>query len=222
MLHSVPYLRVANVQRGHLDLEEVFEIDATQREIDDLALRTGDMLLNEGGDRDKLGRGWVWEDQLPLCIHQNHVFRARLYVDGIDPKLISIYGNAFGQPWFVDEGKQTTNLASISKSKLSRFPVPLPPADEQIVLAERVFTLLAAVDTLGARVHAAGERPAMLERAVLAKAFRGELVEQDPADESAAALLARVRAQPSAVVPTRARQRRNRVAVEGDEASDGV
>lgn len=97
-----------------------------------------------------------------------------------------------------DEGKQTTNLASISKSKLSRFPFPVPPADEQVVLAERIFALLSAIDTLAARVAVAANRSADVERPALAKAFRGELVEPDPADEPAAALLGRLRANAAA------------------------
>jgi type I restriction enzyme, S subunit len=185
VLLQVPYLRVANVQRGHLKLAEVLDIEVTQREIDALALEPGDILLNEGGDRDKLGRGWVWEGQIPLCIHQNHVFRARLYDRGIEPRLVSTYGNAFGQPWFVDEGKQTTNLASISKTKLSRFPVPVPPAAEQVVLAERIFTILATLEQLASRVSLMGEHLARAELATLTKAFRGGLVPQDPTDEPA-------------------------------------
>jgi hypothetical protein len=77
-LREVLYLRVANVQRGYLDLSEVKTIEATEAEIRDLRLEIGDILFNEGGDRDKLGRGWVWAGELPECIHQNHVFRARL------------------------------------------------------------------------------------------------------------------------------------------------
>jgi type I restriction enzyme, S subunit len=77
---TIPYLRVANVQRGYLDLSEVKTIEAPDADIKDLRLMPGDILFNEGGDRDKLGRGWLWEGQLPECIHQNHVFRARLYL----------------------------------------------------------------------------------------------------------------------------------------------
>jgi type I restriction enzyme S subunit len=73
-LRSVPYLRVENVQRGYLNLDQMKMIEATEAEIDDLRLRVGDVLFNEGGDRDKLGRGWVWQAALPECIHQNHVF----------------------------------------------------------------------------------------------------------------------------------------------------
>ena len=126
-LRSVPYLRVANVQRGFLDLSELKEIEATEAEIEELSLRTGDILFNEGGDRDKLGRGWVWEGQVPLCIHQNHVFRARLLLGEIEPRFVSSYANEYGRRYFFDEGKHTTNLASLGMTKLKGLPIPLPP-----------------------------------------------------------------------------------------------
>src|SRR5262249_51233767 len=80
---KVPYLRVANVQRGYLDLSEIKEIEATEAEIQAMRLQRGDVLLIEGGNREHLGRGWIWEDQLPECIHQNHIFRARLRDSGM-------------------------------------------------------------------------------------------------------------------------------------------
>ena len=86
---EVPYLRVANVQRGHLDLREITSIRVSPRKAEILRLLPGDVLLNEGGDRDKLGRGWVWEGQVESCIHQNHVFRARIRNGRIDPYLLS-------------------------------------------------------------------------------------------------------------------------------------
>jgi type I restriction enzyme S subunit len=203
----VPYLRVANVQRGRLDLTEVLEIEATRRDIDELSLLSGDILLNEGGDRDKLGRGWIWEGQLPVCIHQNHVFRARLYDRAMEPRLVSTWANAFGQPWFVDEGKQTTNLASISKSKLSRFPVPVPPAAEQSALVALTTRMLGMLDALASRIVSAQRRIKRVEQAALAKAFRGELVPQDPADEPAEVLLARLRAAKAEEAPVARRSR---------------
>jgi type I restriction enzyme S subunit len=146
---SVPYLRVANVQRGYIDLSEVKYIDAPEVDIAALRLQCGDVLFNEGGDRDKLGRGWIWEGQLTDCIHQNHVFRARFFVSEISSKLISWWGNSFGQDYFSREGKQTTNLASINIAKLSAFPVPIPPVAEQdrlVVELERQSSIIAAVE----------------------------------------------------------------------------
>ena len=130
-MREVPYLRVANVQQGYLDLAEMKTILAEEEEIEALRLVKGDVLFTEGGDRDKLGRGWVWNREIEDCIHQNHIFRARLLSGLIEPKFVSYHGNCFGQRWFVRTGKQTTNLASINKGVLSRFPIPLAPVEEQ-------------------------------------------------------------------------------------------
>ena len=131
---TLPYLRVANVQRGRLDLAEVKSIICPSERIESLLLQKGDVLLNEGGDRDKLGRGWVWNNQIERCIHQNHVFKARLACKDIQPKFISHYANMEGGRYFQQEGKQTTNLASISLSKVRSLPIALPPAAEQASL----------------------------------------------------------------------------------------
>ncbi|WP_141593672.1 restriction endonuclease subunit S [Myxococcus sp. AB056] len=198
-VRPVPYLRVANVQRGFLSLNEVKTIAATEAEIEELCLRDGDILFNEGGDRDKLGRGWVWSGELPECIHQNHVFRARLRTPEIVPKLVSMYANWFGQAYFRGHGKQTTNLASINLKTLSKFPFPLPPGNEQRRIVAKLEALQAhsrrAKDSLDAI-------PALLERfrqSVLAAAFRGDLTRDwrkaNPDVESASKLLERIRAE---------------------------
>lgn len=174
-LREVPYLRVANVQRGWLDLKEVKTILATEAKIAALALQPGDIFFNEGGDRDKLGRGWVWEGQLPECIHQNHVFRARLHDPAAQPRFYSWFGNTFGMLYFFDEGKQTVNLASLSKSKLSSLPVPLPEVEEQAEIVRRVDILLSVAHQLAGRIDAATAQVERTQGAVITKAFRGEL-----------------------------------------------
>jgi len=193
-LRSVPYLRVANVQRGYLDLEEVKTIEASEDEIADLELLPGDVLFNEGGDRDKLGRGWVWDGQIKDCIHQNHVFRARLLSKGILPKFLSWYGNSIGQRYFNDEGKQTTNLASLNMTKLGRLPVPIPPAAEQKRIVAEVDRRLSVIDELEMQVEANLKRAERLRQAILKRAFEGKLVPQDPNDEPASMLLERIKA----------------------------
>jgi type I restriction enzyme S subunit len=167
----VPYLRVANVQRGYLNLEEVKTIEATQADIEELRLQPGDVLFNEGGDRDKLGRGWIWEGQLAECIHQNHVFRARPYSADISGKLISWWGNTFGKDYFIREGKQTTNLASINMTKLSAFPVLIPPIAEQRRIVAEVDRRLSIVGEVEAEVDANMKRAQALRQAVLTRAF---------------------------------------------------
>lgn len=133
VLSEIPCLRVANVQRGFLDLDVVKTIEVTSDEAEKYRLRSGDVLMTEGGDWDKLGRAAVWRDELPGCIHQNHVFCIRpRSLDKVLPGWIELVANSpEGRRYFEGASKQTTNLASISKSQLSRFPVPLPPIGQQ-------------------------------------------------------------------------------------------
>ncbi len=189
-VREVPYLRVANVQRGYLDLREVKLIEATEEEISTLALRAGDILLNEGGDRDKLGRGWVWRGELPLCIHQNHVFRVRIKSDLALPEYVSWYANSIGQRYFFEEGKHTTNLASISLTRLRAFPVPVVPMVEQERIVGELERQLSVADALDRACRANMKRAERLRQSMLKRAFEGRLVPQDPSDEPAAQLLA--------------------------------
>ncbi|WP_281412223.1 restriction endonuclease subunit S [Miltoncostaea marina] len=204
---EVPYLRVANVQRGFLDLATVTTIRVAPERAAALELLPGDVLFNEGGDRDKLGRGAVWNGELPGCIHQNHVFRARL-AEGFEPKFVSLHGNTFGRRWFEKNGRQTTNLASISLGVLRRFPVPAPPLDEQRRIVDEVEARLSVIDDMLAAIDGATGRSAALRRAILECAFRGELVSQDPSDEPASVLLERIRAERAAAPPRRRRAAR--------------
>jgi type I restriction enzyme S subunit len=194
-VREVPYLRVANVQRGFLDLSQVKTILATERDIEELTLQVGDVLFNEGGDRDKLGRGWVWRGEVPCCIHQNHVFRMRPYLPDVLPELISHHGNTFGKTWFQSAGKQTTNLASINMTMLRMFPVPLGPASEQRELLSQLQLQIENIDRQQESVEHGLKQSTAQRKNILRAAFSGRLVPQDPNDEPASALLARIRAQ---------------------------
>jgi type I restriction enzyme S subunit len=197
-VREVSYLRVANVQRGYLDLSEVKTILATERDIADLTLQAGDILFNEGGDRDKLGRGWVWRDEVSSCIHQNHVFRMRPYLAEVLPELISHHGNTFGKTWFQSAGKQTTNLASINMSMLRMFPVPLGPAAEQRVLLTQLELQIEQLNRQEQAVEIGLKQSTAQRQNILKSAFSGQLVPQDPSDEPASELLARIRAERAA------------------------
>jgi type I restriction enzyme S subunit len=176
-LVEVPYLRVANVQRGYLDLTNVKTVRVTAEELDALRLRAGDVLFNEGGDRDKLGRGWIWSGEIDPCIHQNHVFRARLRDEDIDPRFVSWYANTMGQAFFISHGRQTTNLASISKRQLAKLPIPLPPLDEQESIVKEIDRQLSVINELRREIGIAARRSSVLSRAILAEAFAGRLQE---------------------------------------------
>lgn len=138
---ELPYLRVANVQDGYVDLTDVKTVIVQRDEVDRFSLQPGDVLMNEGGDFDKLGRGTVWEGQINPCLHQNHVFRVRAFRDFLDPYFLAAFsGSAAGKRYFVLSSKQSTNLASINSTQLKAFPIPTPPLDEQQRIAGAIHS----------------------------------------------------------------------------------
>ena len=158
-----PYLRVANVQAGRLDLDHVTEITVPRGMAARCSLRPGDVLMTEGGDLDKLGRGTVWHGEIEGCLHQNHVFALRPEPDKLDADYLALLTQSFhGRCYFESTGVKTTNLASTNSSKILAFPVPLPRLDVQrqivrtlsahIEVAERT---LRAIDQ---QVNLLGER----------------------------------------------------------------
>lgn len=178
---TVPYLRVANVQRGHIDLEEIKVITVERAMADKLTLKKNDILLNEGGDRDKIGRGWVWDGTIQNMIHQNHVFRVRLFDEDLNPFFISHYANELGRRFFMEEGKQTTNLASISLSKISKLPVPVPPVAEVREIMKRVAVALDNHSEVASVLDCEASDASRLKQSILKSAFEGRLVELDSA-----------------------------------------
>jgi type I restriction enzyme, S subunit len=173
-----PYLRVANVQRGYLDLTEMKTIRIPAIRAEKMLLKSGDILFNEGGDADKLGRGWVWEGQIDRCSFQNHVFRARLYDDNIQAKYISMWGNSRGLEFFLRNAKQTTNLASINRSMLVQLPISLPPLAEQIRIADKLDALLSRVDAGRERLERVPKLVKRFRQSVLSAAVSGELTRE--------------------------------------------
>jgi len=120
-LRDVPCLAVANVQDRHLKLETVKHIAATQAEITKYALRPGDLLLTEGGDPDKLGRGSLWAGEIPECIHQNHVFRVRLTDSTLHPVFLNwIVGSERGKRYFEQCSVLLCASASLREPLLAR------------------------------------------------------------------------------------------------------
>ncbi|MGG6175592.1 restriction endonuclease subunit S [Pantoea allii] len=128
---SVPMLRVANVQDGYLDLEDVHAIDIEPSQLERYLLRDGDVLMNEGGDNDQLGRGAVWTASIDNCIHQNHVFAIRpqnIESDWLD----MLTRAAYAKFHFYRVAKQSTNLASISSTNIKETPLLIPPVEERM------------------------------------------------------------------------------------------
>lgn len=169
---KIPYLAVINVQDRSLNLDLLKTIEATEDEIRRYKLQKGDLLLTEGGDPDKLGRGTLWNNELPECIHQNHIFRVRLTSSRLQPLFLNwLVGSQRGKKYFLKSAKQTTGIASINMTQLRRFPLIIPPLSLQSEFAEQV----SAVDRLK---NAQRTSLAILEKLFASlqhSAFRGKL-----------------------------------------------
>ncbi|MGA5088330.1 restriction endonuclease subunit S [Streptomyces pseudogriseolus] len=144
-----PYLRVANVQAGSLNLDSVAEITVPRSVARRSTLRPGDVLMTEGGDLDKLGRGTVWQGELEDCLHQNHIFAIRP-----DPqRLVGRYlayltQSLYGRCYFESTGIKTTNLASTNSSKIQSFPLPLPSLEKQCRIVDYLDNETSHIDDL--------------------------------------------------------------------------
>ena len=153
---ELPYLRVANVQRGFLILDEMKMIEILVSEQEKYAVKPRDLLITEGGDWDKVGRTAIWRDYPGPMLHQNHVFKARLILPAQNELWLEKYLNGpFAREYFAGSSKQTTNLASINKTQLSNTVLPIPPIAEQHRIVAKVDELMALCDQLKSCLNAA-------------------------------------------------------------------
>ena len=131
-LTEVPYMAVSNVKDGYIDWTTIKTIRVTQNEIEKYRLLPNDVLITEGGDPDKVGRGAIIKDPLENCIHQNHIFRVRLNESVMLPVFFSEYlQHQRSKSYFLGCAKQTTGIASINMKQLRALPVQVPPLSEQ-------------------------------------------------------------------------------------------
>jgi type I restriction enzyme, S subunit len=172
---TTPYLRVANVQAGWLDLSDVAEIDVTETEIKRFSLRRGDVLMNEGGDNDKLGRGAVWHAPFEPCLNQNHVFCVRpsdlRYSDWISMATNARYARDF----FYLHSNQSTNLASISKTNVEKLPIAVPPPEEMRAVLDQLNARLDRFTAITEKVTTSINRLREYRAALITAAVTGQI-----------------------------------------------
>ncbi len=149
-----PYLRVGNVQDGHFDLADVSVIELPASVAKGVELRPDDVLMTEGGDLDKLGRGHVWNGEIPGCLHQNHIFAVRCFPHKLKPMFLA-YATAarYGRDYFEATGKKTTNLANTNATKVGQFPIPLPPLTEQEAICAYLDEKTTEVDHIATTIQ---------------------------------------------------------------------
>ena len=199
--HLRPYLRVANVLEDRLDISEVHEMNFTPEEFEVFALKSHDILLNEGQSLELVGRPAMFRGELPDACFQNHLirFRAGPAVNAEFALLVFMHYLHSGQ--FRKIARGSTNIANLGLARFRSMLFPLPPLAEQNEIAKEARLRLDMVNSQSIAVRSSIERLPEMERELFAAAVAGELVPQQPNDESAAQLLARL-GEPEEVAAT--------------------
>lgn len=190
----VPYITVANVYRNKLDLDEVKNFEIFDGELERYRLLKEDILIVEGnGSGNEIGRCALWNDELPICVHQNHIIRLRKRTNNILSNYVLYYLNS-------DDGKQviklraktTAGLFNLSTGKIKTIIIPVPNLPEQIEIVRIIDDLLAKEQQAKKLAENALAKIELIKKAILARAFRGELGTNNPADEPVVELLKRM------------------------------
>ena len=180
--HMRPYVRAANITWNGWDFSDVKKMNFDKRDFEKFKLRSGDVLINEGsGSAHEVGKPAIWNGEIENCCFQNTLIAVRPHSVTSD-YLYFVLLNAALSKAFVDETRGV-NIHHIGRAGLAQFVIPLPPIDEQIEIVRRLTATLPKVATISSEAGHAMDLLDRLEQAALAKAFRGDLVLQNPKDE---------------------------------------
>ena len=169
-----PYLRVANVQSGGVVLDNVKTVEVSMADDLQYRLSSGEVLMTEGGDRDKLGRGCVWQGQIEPCLHQNHIFALQPN-DLLDSQFLAyMTASNVGRVYFDITAIKTTNLACTNSSKVLAFRFPLPDKGEQTELVACLDKKCAQIDRLIAIKQAKIEKLEQYKRSLIYEYLTGK------------------------------------------------
>lgn len=204
MVGRAKYLRVANVQAGSLDLSEMKEIGVTAEDRQRASLQPGDLLVVEGnGSIDQIGRCALWDGEIADCVHQNHIIKVRFDDPHMPRWCFKWLLSPHGRQEIEQVAASTSGLHTLSISKIEALPIPVPPPAEAAEILRRVSEALDAQAETLAVLDTEAADVARLRQSILKAAFEGRLVPQNPADEPASAMLARLRAANPPVAPSR-------------------
>ncbi len=191
---AVPYLGNINVRWFGFQLGDLKLISIEEREREEFSVKDGDVLICEGGEP---GRSAVWTAGTTDIVYQKALHRVRPDSSKLLPMWLALYMKHCCDARLIDDLFTGSTIKHLTGVALARLPVPLPNPLTQAEIVRRVETLFAYADRLEARLAQAQTAVDRLTPSLLAKAFRGELVPQDPADEPAAELLKRLQASPA-------------------------
>jgi type I restriction enzyme S subunit len=189
-----PYLRVANVFEDRIDIADVMSMHFEDDEFERFRLELDDILLNEGQSPHLLGRPAIYRGIPPDTAFTNSLLRFRVGADVLPSWALLVFRRHMHAKRFMRESQITTNIAHLSAGRFKSVEFPIPPLDEQERLVADVDQTLSLVAALKDTLIAEFARADSLRSSILASAFSGQLVPQDPTDEPASILLERITA----------------------------
>jgi type I restriction enzyme S subunit len=183
---------------GELSFSPLKYLPSSHSEFPELLLQPGDVLFNRTNSPELVGKSAVYKGagagQPEPCSFASYLIRLRPV--GVPSTLLAHYINSpFGRAWVATQVVQQVGQANVNGTKLRALSVPVPQVAEQALLTERLARGLGLVARLRELTEDGATRCRTVDSAILAKAFRGELVPQHPSDEPASALLERIRTQ---------------------------
>ena len=207
-----PVLRLTALQNGKIDLRESKEGDWSEEDAEPFLVKRGDIFVSRGNGSKKLVGigGRVLHEPMPIAFPDTMI-RLRLDMSAVRPEYFLLAWNSWTVRQQIENAARTTaGIYKINQSHIRGFVLPLPSLAEQSEIVRSLNDRLDAVDTLQAEIDANLARADALRQSILKKAFAGKLVPQDPDDEPAQALLARIRAGRSEDSTTKPRKRARR------------
>ena len=190
-----PVLRLTCLKNGRVDLSERKIGAWTAEQARKFVVSHDDFFVARGnGSLSLVGRGGLVEDQPDPVAYPDTLIRIRL-----DQRLIAarflkqVWNCRFVRDQIERVARTTAGIWKISQRDIEGFTIPVPPYSEQEEIVRRIDELFSLADQIGSRYGKGKTYVDSLKQSILAKAFRGELVPQDPNDERATVLLERIR-----------------------------
>ena len=171
-----PYIRVGNVYRGYLNLEEIKNFELFENELETFRLKQNDLLIVEGnGSESEIGRCAKWNDEIENCVHQNHIIRVRPYKKINSDYLLYYLNSSFGIASMKKLARTTSGLYNLSVGKINNLEIPLPSPEEQIEIKNRIQCFMKHLENLKKQIIFGQRRSMYLPSYILGKIFLDNL-----------------------------------------------
>lgn len=204
---GIACLRMYNIENGIIIWKDIKRMILTKHEIENYQLDAGDILINRVNSRELVGKAAVIPHGLEKCVYESKNIRLKIKHDIVDSKFVNFWFLANGRRYFDKNTQQVVGMASINQGQIGSMPIPYTSLSEQEEIVRQIEYRFSIIDEIAKSIDFSLKQGDQLRQSILKQAFSGKLVPQDPADEPAEKLLARIRAE-KAQAPVKPTSRR--------------